>query len=87
MRSKTSCPRTQVPLAEASEIVWAGVRLRSDIKIVRWPDRYMDERGREFWGQLMALLPVERELNRNAASGYFFLGSAGDPRSSHVSLS
>jgi hypothetical protein len=24
---------------------------------VRWPDRYMDKRGREFWGRVMALLP------------------------------
>jgi DNA polymerase I len=58
--------RTQEAMAEASEIVLAGFRLRSDVKIVRWPDRYMDERGREFWGRVMALLPAGRELNREA---------------------
>ena len=46
--------RTQEAMAEASEIVLAGFRLRSDAKIVRWPDRYMDERGREFWGQVVS---------------------------------
>jgi hypothetical protein len=53
-------------MAEASAVVLAGFRLRSDAKVVRWPDRYMDERGREFWDRVMALLPVESEANRNA---------------------
>jgi DNA polymerase I len=48
---------TQEAMAEASEAVLAGFRLRSDAKIVRWPDRYMDERGREFWGRVCGLLP------------------------------
>jgi DNA polymerase-1 len=53
--------RTQEAMAEASEVVLSGFRLRSDVKIVRWPDRYMDGRGREFWGRLMGLLPAESE--------------------------
>jgi hypothetical protein len=48
--------RTQEAMAEASAIVLDGFRLRSDAKIVRWPDRYMDGRGREFWGRVMSLL-------------------------------
>ena len=52
-------PETQEAMAEASAVVLDGFRLRSDAKIVRWPDRYMDERGREFWGRVMALLPAE----------------------------
>jgi hypothetical protein len=51
--------RTQAAMAEASAVVLAGFRLRSDARIVRWPDRYMDDRGREFWGRVMALLPAE----------------------------
>jgi hypothetical protein len=43
-------------MAEASAIVLGGFRLRLDAKIVCWPDRYMDGRGREFWGRVMALL-------------------------------
>ena len=53
--------RTQEAMAEASAIVLDGLRLRSDAKIVRWPDRYMDERGREFWERVMSLLPGESE--------------------------
>jgi DNA polymerase I len=52
---------TQEAMAEASAVVLAGFRLRSDVKTVRWPDRYMDDRGREFWGRVMALLPAESE--------------------------
>jgi DNA polymerase I len=50
--------RTQEAMAEASAIVLGGFRLRSDVKIVRWPDRYMDGRGRAFWDRVMALLPT-----------------------------
>jgi hypothetical protein len=49
--------RTQEAMAEASAIVLDGFWLRSDAKIARWPDRYMDERRREFWGRVPALLP------------------------------
>jgi hypothetical protein len=51
--------RTQAAMAEASAVVLAGFRLRSEAKIVLWPDRYMDDRGREFWGRVMTLLPTE----------------------------
>jgi hypothetical protein len=50
---------TQEAMAEASEIVLDGFQLRSDAKIVRWPDRYMDGRGREFWGRVMEVLASE----------------------------
>jgi hypothetical protein len=53
--------RTQAAMAEASEVVLSGFRLRSDAKIVRWPDRYMDDRGREFWERVMRLLPEGSE--------------------------
>ena len=49
--------RTRQAMAEASELVLSGFRLRTEAKVVRWPDRYMDDRGREFWGRVMALLP------------------------------
>jgi hypothetical protein len=50
---------TQTAMAEASEILLDEFRLRSDAKVIQWPDRYMDERGREFWDRVMGLLPVE----------------------------
>jgi DNA polymerase I len=53
----------QAAMAEASAVVLDGFRLRSDAKVVRWPDRYMDDRGREFWDRVMALLPAESEAD------------------------
>jgi hypothetical protein len=50
---------TQEAMAEASAVVLDGFRLRSDAEKVHWPNRYMDERGQEFWGRVMALLPAE----------------------------
>ena len=50
---------TQEAMAEASAVILGGFRLRSDAKIVRWPNRYMDDRGREFWGRVIGLLPEE----------------------------
>jgi hypothetical protein len=48
-------------MAEASEAVLGGFKLRTDAEIVRWPDRYMDKRGREFWERVMATLPDSAE--------------------------
>jgi hypothetical protein len=48
---------TQAEMAEASRLVLSGFELRSKSEIVKWPDRYMDKRGREFWDRVMALLP------------------------------
>jgi hypothetical protein len=58
--------RTQEAMADASATVLDGFQLRSDAKIVRWPDRYMDERGREFWGRVMGLLPARSEAIEQA---------------------
>jgi hypothetical protein len=42
----------QGAMNEASEAVLAGFRLRTEVKsIVHWPDRYIDERGREMWSR------------------------------------
>ncbi len=46
----------QEAMAEASRIVLGGFELRSEAKIVRWPERYMDPRGQEFWTRVQALL-------------------------------
>lgn len=47
---------TQELMAQASEVVLGGFRLRSDAKVVRYPDRYMDGRGVPMWDKVMALL-------------------------------
>jgi DNA polymerase I-like protein with 3'-5' exonuclease and polymerase domains len=47
---------TQEAMREASEVVLDGFSLRTDAKIVRHPDRYVDERGRKMWETVSALL-------------------------------
>jgi hypothetical protein len=43
-------------MAEASRIVLAGFELATDIKVVRWPERYMDPRGVEMWNRVSDLV-------------------------------
>ncbi len=47
---------TQECMARASEAVLGGFRLRSDVEITRYPHRFQDERGVEFWSRIMAIL-------------------------------
>jgi DNA polymerase I len=48
--------RTKAIMEKSSRIVLADFPLRTDAKIVRYPDRYMDERGKEMWDTVMGLL-------------------------------
>jgi DNA polymerase I len=48
--------RCQQAMAWASGQVLRGFTLRADAKIVRYPDRYMDNRGEEMWNRVMGLL-------------------------------
>jgi DNA polymerase I len=44
-------------MCDASEIVLgAGNRLKTDVDIVRYPDRYIDEKGSETWNLIMRIL-------------------------------
>lgn len=47
---------TQELMATASRAVLGGFKLRSDVKIIRHPDRYMDERGVRMWETVMDVL-------------------------------
>lgn len=47
---------TQSLMQEASRIVLDGFELGSDVKVVRYPDRYMDERGLTMWNTVMNLI-------------------------------
>jgi hypothetical protein len=47
---------TQESMAEASEAVLSGFRLRTDVEIIYHPDRFQDERGVDFWARIMAIL-------------------------------
>jgi len=47
---------TEAIMAEASRIVLDGFTLRTEAKVVRHPDRYMDPRGERFWREVMSIL-------------------------------
>jgi hypothetical protein len=49
-------------MAEASKLVLAGFELGTDVKIVRWPDRYSDPRGVEMWERVCKLVAMEVQL-------------------------
>jgi DNA polymerase-1 len=43
-------------MAEASRIVLGGFELGTDVSVTRWPNRYMDSRGRVMWDRVTNLL-------------------------------
>jgi hypothetical protein len=47
---------TKSLMQEASRIVLDGFELGSDVKEVRYPDRYMDKRGAVMWDKVMSLI-------------------------------
>jgi DNA polymerase-1 len=55
-------------MAEASRAVLAGFVIRTDVQIVRFPDRYTDERGRVMWDRVMRLLDRYPAAERGVAS-------------------
>ena len=59
--------RMQDAMREASRIVLAGFELGTDAHIVRYPERYMDERGAVMWQLVMTLL--ERAESAGVVSG------------------
>lgn len=64
---------TQAAMAEASAIVLNGFRLRSDAKVVRYPDRYADPRGARMWTVVQSLLraagPVQQRTGDLSTGG------------------
>jgi DNA polymerase I len=68
--SEEIAARTQEAMAEALAIVLDGFRLRSEANVVRWRDRYMDDRGREFSGRVMALLLCQAESSDRVGSAF-----------------
>jgi DNA polymerase I len=53
-------------MAEASRIVLYGFELATDVKIVRWPDRYMDPRGAVMWDRVTRLINCSPALGKIA---------------------
>ena len=48
---------TQAAMQHASELVLSGFPLRTDVKVVRYPERYVDPRGERMWQTVHALCP------------------------------
>lgn len=60
--------RTQAVMAKASAIVLDGFALRSEAKIVRYPERYMDKRGRPMWNTIMDIVDdLENDMRGTSA--------------------
>ena len=52
---------TRSAMAEAAAaVLGSGVRIKTDVDIVRYPDRYSDPRGKVMWDRVMALLSPAR---------------------------
>jgi DNA polymerase-1 len=71
---------TQQAMSDAAYFVLSGVRLRSDAKVVRWPDRYADNRGGAMWAVIqnaLAGLGGGAQTQTSAASGAQMHGSGG----------
>jgi hypothetical protein len=52
--------RLQQLMQRASEIVLDGFPLRTDAKIVRFPERYLDPRGEQMWATVSSILERHR---------------------------
>ena len=57
----------QQAMSDASAVVLGGFRLRSEAKIIRHPDRYMDERGEQMWNTVWDIIQrIEDNTNLRA---------------------
>jgi hypothetical protein len=62
---------TQEAMARASALVLGGFRLRSEAKVVRYPDRYEDERGRVMWDTITGIISdLEKDVEAMSVSAY-----------------
>jgi DNA polymerase I-like protein with 3'-5' exonuclease and polymerase domains len=55
-RLNDNIARMQAAMAEASRAVLGGFELGTDVHVVRYPDRYMDKRGRTMWDRVCSLV-------------------------------
>jgi hypothetical protein len=58
--------QTRAAMTKASSIVLNGFELGADAHVVRYPDRYMDERGAVMWQRVMALLDQAERFDEAA---------------------
>ena len=63
-RLESDVAATQAAMGEASRIILAGFELRSEAKLVRYPDRYSDPRGEMMWTIVMQILDGAEQKDR-----------------------
>ena len=54
--------QTRAAMAEASRVVLRGFEIGADVKIVSWPDRYVDDAGAAFWETVLRLADPDPEI-------------------------
>ena len=67
-RLESDIARMQDAMREASRIVLAGFELGTDAQVWRYPDRFMDERGKDMWDRVMVLISEQLTESENAAA-------------------
>jgi hypothetical protein len=68
---KSEAERMQAAMCEASEVVLPGFPLRSEVKIIRHPDRYVESRGERFWNLVQRLLQSAEQGAQPAVTDHF----------------
>ncbi len=48
-------------MEEASRVILGGFTIRTDAKIVRYPERYSDPRGADMWERIVRLIQRNSE--------------------------
>ena len=59
--------RMQAAMANASRVVLDGFELRTDVNVVRYPDRYQDPRGAVMWDRVMRLIARQEAIKQEVA--------------------
>jgi len=52
--------KAQQLMEEASAAILNGFTLRSDVEVVRSPNRYLDERGKNMWEKVSEILEMNK---------------------------
>jgi DNA polymerase I len=61
---------TAACMRRASRVILSGIECRTDAKIIRWPDRYSDDRGVAFWVVVMGIMESKERVSRGDISRF-----------------
>jgi hypothetical protein len=67
-RIEDNVTRMRAAMADASRIVLGGFELGTDAAVIRYPERYMDKRGKVMWDRVLTLIThYQKEKAEKAA--------------------